>query len=402
MDAMDRSARPVLDAQAFAAPPDVARWQTRALVVGAVATVACLAGAFANPQQFFRSYLIAWLLWLGVCLGSLLLLMIHHLSGGGWGLMIRRVLEAATRTLPLLVLFFVPLALSLPSVYPWAKPGAAAADELIAKKQAYLNAPFFITRSLLYFLVLGILIYLLNRWSRRQDETGDPTLFGRMKAASGAGMVIFILFGTFTAVDWVMSLDAHWYSSVFSLIFMTGQGLSALAFAIVVAHLLASRAPLAGLLGKKHFHDYGKLLLAFVMFWTYLAISQFIISWQANLPEEVIWFQHRLRGGWQWIGGLLIVLHFFFPFLLLLSRSLKKRTAALAGVALLLFAMRWVDLVWHVGPTYSPEVLRLHWLDVAAPIAVGGLWLAAFFRELRKRPLLPVNDPFMKEALGHG
>lgn len=399
---MNRTESLSLDPAAWSAPPDVARWQLSAFAVGAIGSAASIAGFALDSQQFYRSYLVAWLFWLGVALGSLALMMIHHLSRGAWGLPVRRIFEAATRTLPFLALLCLPMLFALPKLFKWAKPEVVAADELIAKKVGYLNAPFFQLRTAIFFAILGGLVFVLNRWSARQDRSADPGLFTRMQKASGLGLCLFVLVGTFAATDWLMSLDPHWYSSLYGLIFITGQGIAALCFAILIAFLLAGRAPMAAVLSTKHFHDYGKLLLAFVMFWTYLSISQYIIIWQANLPEEVLWYLHRLHGGWQWIAGALIVLHFFFPFLLLLSRSLKKRMAALAGVALLLFVMRWLDLFWQAAPNFHHEQLTVHWLDLATTVGIGGLWVGLFFRGLAGRALLPVHDPSLKEALGHG
>jgi hypothetical protein len=399
---MDRTPLPSLDPAAWSAPSAVRRWRGTALAVGLVAAAACLAGWFLDRDQMLRSYLVGWLLWLGVALGSLSLAMIHHLTGGAWGLVIRRQLEAATRTLPLLALLSLPLLAGLPAIFLWARPEAVAHDHALHHKAPYLNVPFFVGRTVAMFAIFGLLAFLLSRWSRRQDEGGGAELGARMRAASGLGLVLMVLVGTLVSVDWLMSLDPYWYSSLYGVLFIAGQALSALVVAIVVTWLLAGHAPMSAAVTKRHFHDYGKLLLAFVMFWTYLAISQYIIMWQANLPEEAVWFQHRTHGGWQWVALAIVLFHFLFPFLLLLSRSLKQRMPALAGVALLLLFMRWVDLHWQAAPTFSPDRLSLHWLDLAAPVAVGGLWLAWFFHELAKRPLLPVNDPHIEEALGHG
>lgn len=399
---MDRTPLPSLDPAAWNAPSAVRRWRGTALAVGLLAAAACLAGWLLDRDQMLRSWLVAWLLWLGVALGSLSLAMIHHLTGGAWGLVIRRQLEAATRTLPLLALLSVPLLAGLPAIFLWARPEAVAHDHALHRKAAYLNVPFFVGRTVAAFAIFGLLAFLLGRWSRRQDEGGGAGLGARMRAASGLGLVLMVLVGTFVAVDWLMSLDPYWYSSLYGVLFLAGHALSALVLAIVVTWLLAGHAPMAAAVTKKHFHDFGKLLLAFVMFWTYLAISQYIIQWQANLPEEAVWFQHRTHGGWQWVALAIVLFHFLFPFLLLLSRSLKQRMPALAGVAMLLLVMRWVDLHWQAAPTFSPDRLALHWLDLAAAVAVGGLWLAWFFHELAKRPLLPVNDPHIEEALGHG
>ena len=392
-----------IDPAAWAAPAALGTWQSRARLAALVGGVATLAGAFLQREQFFRSYLVAWLLWLGVAVGCLAILMIQHLSGGAWGLTVRRTLEAAGRTLPALFALSLPLLVAgLPTLYVWARPAAVAADPLLRHKAAYLNVPFFVGRVLVFFAVLGAIAWLLARWSAQQDEAPAVEQAQRMRALSGAGLVLLVLLGTMASIDWLMSLDPHWYSSMYGFLFVAGQGLSGLTVTILVAYLLAREAPMSRLATSKHFHDYGKLLLAFVMFWTYLAISQYIILWQANLPEEVVWYQARTTGGWQYVAGALILLHFLFPFLMLLSASLKKKPKRLAAVALLVLGMRWIDLLWQVGPAFSPGKLTASWLDVAALVGLGGVWGALFLRQLARRPLLPVHDPAFVEVLGHG
>jgi hypothetical protein len=344
---------------------------------------------------------VALLLWVGIAAGCLAIMMLHHLSGGGWGIVVRRVLEAAARTLPYLALLFVPLLLGLPALYRWARPELVAADELLQHKAAYLNRPFFGLRIGLYFATWWWFARLLGRWSRRQDQTGEAGLAKRMRLASAPGLALYCLTATFAAIDWIMSLDPHWFSSIFGIHFVAGQALSALAFMVVVAASLSRRPPLDRWLQPGHFHDHGNLMLAFVMLWAYFGISQYLIIWSGNLPEEIPYYLERLHGGWQWVALALVVLHFAIPFALLLSRDLKRRPRQLARVALLLLAVRWLDLFWQVAPTFHHR-FALHWLDLAAPLAVGGFWLALFLSFLRRQPLLPGHDPQLRELVVHG
>jgi hypothetical protein len=389
----------VHDAAAWAPPRALAGLARRAFLVGGVAAAVCAVGGFLQPEQFFRSYLPGFLLWLGVALGCLGIAMLHHMSRGAWGLVIRRPLEAAAGTLPVLALLFLPIAFGTGRLYLWAQPAAVAHDELLQHKAAYLNVPFFLLRAAVYFALWIGLAFVLNALSRRQDETGDPRLFRRLQMVAAPGLAIYCLTATFASIDWLMSLDPHWFSSLFGVYFVGGHGLAALGFVIPTAVWLSRRPPLQGVLAPRHLHDHGKLLLAFVMLWAYFLVSQYLIIWSGNLPEEVTWFLRRSRGGWQFVSAGLVLLQFVFPFLLLLSRDLKRSARLLAGVGLLVLAMRWVDLFWQSAPTFHPEGLRLHWLDLATPIAVGGLWLGAFFTALARRPLLPLHDPYLDEAL---
>ncbi len=390
-----------LEPQRFAAPADVARLGRNALVVGAIGAAASVAGYLSDPAQFFRSYLVSWLLWLGIAAGCLAIAMLHHLSRGAWGLMIRRVLEAGSSTLPLLAILFLPIALGLTEIYPWARPDEVAHDEMLQYKTWWLTPGAFYLRAAIYLAIWSGLSFALNRLSQRQDETGDPGLFRKMQTIAAPGILIYALTATFASVDWLMSVDAHWYSSLFGVYFIGGQGLAALSFVVIMALYLAKREPMKGILGANHFHDYGKLMLAFVSLWAYFALSQFLIIWSGNLKEEVLWYKERTEHGWNIIALGLIFLHFVLPFLLLLSRDLKRRGRPLLWIALLLLVMRWVDLYWQAGPAFSPHGLTFHWLDLATLVAIGGLWFAAFSRRLARRPLLPVNDPFMEETLDH-
>jgi len=385
----------------MAEPHALERFQRPALVAGAAALAACAIGGFFQPEQFFRSYLFAFLFWAGVALGCLAVTMLHHVTGGAWGLAIRRPLESGTRTLSLVAVLFLPIAFGLGRIYEWAHPEAVAADPILKHKSLYLNVPFFLGRAVVYFGAWLVLAYFLNRWSLEQDTSGDRAIARRLQLFSSAGLVLYGLTVTFASVDWAMSLEPHWFSTMYGVLFIAGQGLSAFAFIIAVLVLIAGRSPLAQFVEAKHYHDLGKLMLAFVMFWAYVSFSQYLIIWAGNLPEEIPWYLRRLQGGWGWIGAALVVLHFALPFLLLLPASANRNPRILLGVACLVLFMRLVDVFWLTRPAFAEGGFHLHWMDLLAPVGVGGLWLAAFFRELGKRPLLPVNDPEMQQALAH-
>jgi hypothetical protein len=384
--------------------PALARLQQRALIVGVLGLAAGAAGAALNPDQFFRSWLIGFLVCLGLSMGSLGLLMMQHMSGGQWGLVGRRVFEAASRNLPYVALLFVPLLFGLPRLYSWARPEAVRADHILQIKSLYLNVPFFIARAVLYFVIWIGCSWLLNKWSAAQDrgELGvRPEDTGRFRAVSAPGLILYVVLMTFASTDWVMSLDAHWFSTIFGFILVAGQGLAGFALVIVVLSMLTTTEPVATYLNKRHFLDLGKLLLAFVMLWAYFSFSQFLIIWSGNLPEEIPFFAERLRGGWQYVSTLLLLGHFALPFVLLLSRDLKRRPRLLAQVAIIVLVMRYVDVLWLVEPMFGHEGFPVHWMDVALPAGLVGVWFFLFVRHLRSRPLLPLNDPFFKEAFAH-
>jgi hypothetical protein len=399
----------------FAPPPELGRWQTRSLAAGAavIALAAVVAFLTANARGFFFSYLVAYVFWTGVAAGCLALAMLQFVARGAWGVAIRRVVESGARTLPLMALLFLPIAAGMGELFPWSHTGAAS-DEALRLKQAYLNKPFFIARAAGCFAVWLALAYFINRWSGEQDRTGANRLTDYMRNLSGPGIVLFGLTVTLASTDWVMSLDPHWASSIFGILFMGGWGLSALTFVVVLLSLLGRYEPLRSALTPKHFHDLGTLMFALVMLYTYFAFSQFLIIWSGNLPEEIPWYLRRMTGGWQFVGMALFVFHFAAPFLLLMSRKIKRRVRALGLIACALLVMRVVDTFYLV----APEGTRAHGagashvghfpgpvetlLYVALPVGMGGVWLAFFIRQLRRRPLLPPNDPLIDRALRHG
>lgn len=386
-----------------AMPAVLERLRKQALVVGVAGTAVLALGGFLDPTQFFRSYLFGWLFWTGMSLGCLSLLMIYHLTGGLWGVAIRRDAEAGAKVLFFALPSFLPLALGLPRLYTWARPDEVAKDPILLAKAPYLNPGFFLGRALFYFALWALLVHFLTSWSSEQDKGENPRLEGRMRGLSGAGLVLMGLTTTFASVDWAMSLDPHWFSTIYGILFMVGNALAALALVIVMLALLADEKPLAEVARPTVLHDLGKLLLAFTMLWAYVNLSQFLITWSGNLPEEIPWYLRRLRGGWQYVGLFLIVFHFALPFVLLLSRGRKKNVRQLAAVAVWMLVARVVDLFWMLAPEHTaraaqPPGLWVHWLDVVAPVGLGGLWLAAFCSFLGARPLLPLGDPELKYA----
>ena len=381
--------------------PKLNRLQRRSLVVGIILLALCLVGAPANPQQFFQSYLEAYLFWIGISLGCLAIVMTHHLVGGTWGIPVRRLLEAGARTLPLMALLFVPILVGMRSLYVWSRPQAVAADPVLQQKILYLNVPSFWIRAVVYFAIWIALAHYLSKWSLEQDRTADPSLTRSLRMLSGPGLVLYGLTVTFSSIDWVMSLEPEWHSTMYGMIFMAGQGLQALAFVIIVSFLLASRGPLAPVALPARFHDLGNLTLTFLMLWTYTAFSQFLIIWAENLTDEVPWYLHRTTGGWQGIGLALIILQFALPFALLLSRMLKRSALLLSIVAVLILGMQMVNSFWLVAPAFHPAAFSLHWMDLIAPIGIGGIWIAVFVKQLQGRSLVPLHDPRLEAAVGH-
>ena len=374
-------------------PPGVHRARTTAVAVALLGGVGCVVGVMADPNQFFHSYLMAFMFWLGVSLGSLAVVMMQYLTGGVWAFVMRRPLEAASRALPLFALLFVPILLGLHYLYPWTLPAVRATDATIQAKALYLNVPFFIVRAAIYFAVWLLLALVVNRLSGRNDRTGDLLVFRKLGRISGPGLLLYAFTITFASIDWVMSLEPRWYSTIFGMIFMAGQGLSALAFATLVLILLSRDEPFLSILRVTTMRDVGNMVLAFVMLWAYTSFSQLLLIWAGNLPQEIPWYVHRLGTGWQWIGIALAVFHFFVPFLLLLMRRTKQVLTGLRAVVLLLLFMRLVDLFWMVGPETHAGRFVVSWQDLATTIAIGGLFVAVFAWQLASRPLLPMRDP---------
>jgi hypothetical protein len=380
--------------------PELRGLQHKLLLAGGAGAVLALAGWWSNPPQFFQSYLMAYMFVLGITLGCLALGMIHQLSGGAWGVLIRRPIGAAVRVLPVLSVLFLPIAFGMHSLYEWTHPDIVAGSEVLRHKQVYLNTPFFLARAAGYFLVWNALSYFLNAWGLEQDRTGDPRIARRMQTLSGGGLVAYGLTITFASFDWLMSLEPHWFSTIYGVLVIGGQGVSAMAFLIMAIVWLSRRAPLHGVVVPAYLHDLGNLLLAFVMLWAYFSFSQYLIIWSGNLPEEIAWYLHRLQTGWRAIGLALVAFHFVIPFCLLLSRTVKREAQLVVQVAALILMARLVDLFWLIAPEFHRDGISVSWLDAVLPLTLGSIWLGCFVWQLRGRAILPVHDPQFDETVG--
>ena len=379
--------------QSEALAPQLDSSRKKALICGVLFAALTVVGYFTDQGQFFQSYLLAFIYWVSLSLGCLLLLMIHHLAGGRWGFAIRRLLEAGTRTLVLMLVLGIPVLLGIHQLYEWSHEDVVAADEILQKKAVFLNSTSFVIRYFVYFLVWCTLAFLLNKWTAQQDATSETSPTRRMQVLSGPGVVLFVLFTTFAAIDWIMSLEPHWFSTIYAAIYIIGQLLLTWAFAILVGVRLSRHPPLSALLTNERLRDLGTFMLAFVMLWAYTSFSQFIIIWSGNLPEEITWYYARLQGGWQHVGYLLVAFHFALPLVLLVSSRLKARIEILTAIAGGMMVMRLVDLFWITSPAFHKTELTIHWMDLVIPIAMGGIWLSVFYGQLKKRSLVPLNDP---------
>ncbi|MBX3276539.1 MAG: hypothetical protein KF868_00925 [Acidobacteria bacterium] len=384
----------------YNAPPAVSGWQQRALVVGVIGLIATLAGYFVDHDQFYRAWLVGFIFVLGITLGSLGFLMIQYLTGGSWGVATRRIFEASARTIfPIVALLFIPVVVGMHSLYHWTHLEDVAKDPILQQKEPYLNVTFFLIRAVFYFAVWALLASFLAKWAKQHDDTGNHSFRQRLADLSGPGVLIYGLTMSFAAFDWVMSLDPHWFSTIYGLLVIAGQGISSIAFTIVIATRLWHREPMNHVYNSGHFHDLGKLLFALIMLWAYFSYSQLVIIWSGNLPEEIPWYLRRFSNEWKPLSWALLVFHFILPFSILLSRGLKRNARKLVIVAGLLLVMRVLDIVWLVAPEFKQTDVGGLWMYATAPIGIGGIWLWFFFRNLQSRELLPVKDPQFEQAL---
>ena len=390
-----------LNAADFAVPAEVDKIGSRAMVVGVAGSVLALIGYVMAPDAFYRAYLMGFMLWLGLSLGSLGLLLVIHLTNGRWGLVIRRILEASAKNFWFMAILFLPLAVfGVPHLYPWAKPEELAQSENLRWIHGvYLDQTQYFVRAVIYFAIWGGLTFFFTKWSSEQDTAGNRS-HSRSGALAGPGALLFAFTITFASVDWVMSLSYSWTSTIYGLIFLIGQLLSAVAFATVVAVILARYEPMKSILTIDHLHDYGKWMLAFTMVWAYFSFSQWVIMWAGNLPEEIVWYRMRLHGGWQYFALFLALFTFVFPFIRLLSAQLKKDKRTLVTTAVWLLLMRYFDMYWQVMPNFENKSgFYFHWLNLVVPVAMGGFWLALFFRNLRGQGVLPLYAPLTTAVL---
>jgi hypothetical protein len=388
--------------------PQIDRAQKRAVSLGLIGAIGAVTWGFVEAhrggqgwEDFFHSYLFAYVFVVSIPLGCLAFLMLHHLTGGPWGLPIRRILEAGTRTLWVAAVLFIPVLIGLSRIFPWMKPGEIPDDAVNHFKRVYLQPGFFITRAVVYFAIWVIIAHLLNKWSAEQDRTADLRLKDSMSSLSGPGLVVWSITVGAAAVDWVMSLEPKWYSTIWGMLFMVIMALAGLTFSIVILRTLSDDRPLKDCVRPKDYNDLGNLILTFTLLWTYMSFSQFLIIWSGNLKDEIPWYMIRAQGPWAGVAVVLLLFHFFLPFFVLLQRRVKRRLATLSIVAAWMLILSLVDVYWLVVPAYEQNAPEFRVLDVLALVGVGGLWLAAFYVQLRKLPLLPLHDPRFEAFLEH-
>lgn len=392
----------------FAPPAMLTEVRTMALFAALVGGAGLAVAAFMNFEEFLRGYLIAYVFVLGLSLGSLALLMTGHMTGGNWWMLGRRIFEAASRCLPMLAILFLPILLGAKHLYAWMSMDPTK-DKILSEKVWYLNHHGWVIRAIIYFVIWVVLSLLLTRLSWKQDEDASPQVWRRMKVISGIGILLWAWTLTGASVDWGMSLDPHWYSTIYGMIFMIGEALSTMAFTIIMLSVLSKYSPMSEVVRADRLHDLGKLLLAFTMVWAYFSFSQWLIIWMANLPDEISWYLHRIKNGWGYVALLLIFVQFALPFTLLLSRERKRIAARLIPVALICMFGRLIDLYWYFIPNGLPgqdvPSLHFHWSYLAALIGLVGIWVAAFSAYLSKRPLLVRNEPMLprlwEQSHGH-
>jgi hypothetical protein len=383
--------------------PQMDRIQRNALIVGVLALAISLVGLFTDAPHFWQGYLFGYLFWSGLAIGCLGIFFLHNVAGGNWGVAIRRFIESGVQTLPLVALFVMPILASLRTLYKWTDPEVIAHDFAVGHKVAYMNVTFFIVRTLAYFAIWLFLGLRILKMANEHDRTGDPGLFRRIKGISAPALLIFVVTTTLAFIDWVMSLEPAWYSTIYPWLFTIGEVLMTFAFMIALLVLLSKREPFASFLKPDHFHDLGNLMLAFTMLWAYMGLAQFLIIWAENLPDEIPWYIRRFSGGWGYLAFFIAIFHFCIPFFLLLQRFMKRRPELLRILAIWMIVIRIVDIFWVVEPAFRQRGFEIYWTDIVAPIGIGGIWLAYFIHNLKARPLLASNDPrHTYFAQGHG
>jgi hypothetical protein len=380
----------------------VSKLQRVFLIVGLVGLALTAVGAFLDRTQFFFSYLFGWLFWVGLSLGCFLVTMIHQLAGGRWGYPSRRFLEAGFLALPLMLLLLIPVFFGLSNLYPWARPADVAAESVLRHRHAYQNVWGYILRSICFLVLWSWMGVSLRKWSLEQDQTDDAMPTRKARTLSGPGIVVYCLLGTLAYVDWVMSLEKHWYSTMFVVIIIIGQILVAYAFSVMLLFCFKDYEPLSAVVTKTHYHHLGNLLLAFVMFWTYVSFGQLLIVYSGDIPQELKWYLHRIAGNWKLVIGALALFQFFVPFYLLLFRSIKRHIVPLTILAGMLFVLHIVETYWLVMPALHQDRVSVSWMDFTAPLGVGGVWLAFFCSRLKSAPLILLKDPGLQFAFRYG
>jgi hypothetical protein len=379
--------------------PSSARWPLAAGVVGILGWVATVVLGLGDPSRFYHSYLVAFAFTLSLALGGLFFVLLQFLTRAGWSVVVRRLSEHVMGTLGLFVLFFIPIALGVHDLYHWSHSDAVATDALLAHKEAYLNPGGFYVRAAIFLLSWTFLGWWFRRQSMGQDASGEVAITGRLQTLSAPAMIWFGVSMTLATVDWIMSLDPHWYSTIFGVYYFAGCLVAIFAVMALLAAAMQRAGLLDGAVTTEHFHDLGKLLFAFTVFWAYIAFSQYFLIWYGNIPEETVFYLHRSEGGWLTVTGVLAWGHFGLPFLFLMSRNVKRRTGLLVAGSIWMLLMHWVDLYWLVMPTHHEHGPHPSLLDLTTLLGIGGLFLAVLGWQMRRRALIPVRDPRLADSL---
>jgi hypothetical protein len=384
--------------------PQMDKIQRNSLIIGVVALAVSLLGLLQNSTHFLQSYLFAYLFVAGLGLGSLGIFFLHNVVGGNWGVAIRRFIEAGLQTLPLIAVFVIPVLLGIKILYVWTNPEVSAHEFAVGHRAAYMNVPLFVLRTVIYFLIWIFLGVRILRMANELDRTGDPKLFRKIKGASAPALLLFVISTTLAFIDWIMSLEPNWYSTIYPWMFTIGQVLLTFAFMTALLVLFSDREPFRGFVKPQHFHDLGNLMLAFTMLWAYMSFAQLLIIWSENLPDEIPWYVRRFSGGWGYMAWFISIFHFCVPFFLLLMRFVKKNPTRLRTLAIWMIIVRVVDVFWIVEPAFRPHGLVVYWTDFAVLIGLSGIWLWYFIGRLKARPMLVAHDPrnTYARAASHG
>ncbi len=373
--------------------PQLDRMQRNALIVGVIALGASLVGLFLDAPHFWQSYLYGFIAIGALAIGSLGIFLMHNVVGGNWGVAIRRFIESGLRTLPLFALLAIPILFETHTLYKWTDAAYRAEHFAVGHKAAYMNVPLFAARTVLYFVIWFFMGFRILKMANEHDRTGDPALFKRIKGRSAPALLVYVLTTTYAFIDWIMSLEPDWYSTIYGWLFTVGEVLLTFSFMIALLVLLSKYEPFASFVKTDHYHDLGNLMLAFTMLWAYMGFAQFLIIWAENLPDEIPWYIHRFTGGWGYVAWFISIFHFCVPFFLLLLRFVTKHPNRLRALALWMIAVRMLDIFWFVAPAFRQGAFAVYWTDLAVLIGMGGIWLAYFIRNLKQQPLLVPNDP---------
>jgi hypothetical protein len=368
-----------------------------ALVIGVLGLLLSAIGYFGDSKQFYFSYLTSFAFWVSLGLGGLFFTMLHHISGAKWSTVLVRISQAAMSVLPIMIIFFIPIFFGIKELFDWSHPEIVAESSVLQGKAGFLNTSFFTIRAIIYFAIWGILAFLINKYSRLQDEGKDTTK--QLRIVSAPGMFLFAFTLSFAAFDWLMSLDPHWFSTMFGAYYFGGSFVIILALLIIMANYLQSNGTLTNEINHAHFSDLGKMFFGFIVFWAYLGGAQYFFIWYANIPEETVWFLDRWKNSWKTVSQLLIIGHFLLPFVTLIFFNTKRNRKILVFFAFWIFLFHYLDMYWLIAPTLHHESAQFSWMDLTAFLGIGGIFIALFWKNFTSKAIVPVNDPYLSASI---